>query len=285
MISKFRAVATAVVLSLTGPALADGVDPLYDQNGNYIGDVEIVGDVFNQSGVEFARLDIPSMRMTLYVDPEAVYVTLTQDNPIIQQQTPFYGYWIGWDPDPSGLWSACDYDTYPDHTGRQYRLYGDLVWTNLSLSNNWDLEFAIDIGHCGGPVVPWVTNQQYQYNAPPPPPNNPASYDPWDLNVLRDICGNDPDLTARAMGCTRIIAHPESSIDDVTSGYWTRAYVRCGSVPDPEIIADLMSAVWLDPYTWQEYFRDVSGYRGPIDGQISYELVQSVNRYVVGGCN
>ncbi len=210
---------------------------------------------------------------------------LTHDNPIIQQQTPFYGYWIGYDPDPSGKWAPCDLDTYPDHTGRQHRLYGDLVWTNLSLSNDYDLEFAIDIGHCGGPVVLWVTNQTYQYNAPPPPP--PPSgpmFDPWDFNTVVDICGNDPNSTARALGCTRVIGHPEATLEDVTWAYWSRAYVRCGSTPEPEIVADLMSAVWLDPYTWQEYFRGAGGYRGPIDGQITYELVEAVNTYVAGGC-
>ncbi len=281
MMSFLRNLAVAVVLACAGPAMADGVNPLYDMDGNYIGDVEIVGDVVDQTGTEYARLDVRSLRLTLYVDPDAVYVMLDPNNPIIRGQTPFSGFWIGWDPDPSGQWRRCDYGVYPDHTGRDHQLYGDLTWTNLRYSDHEDLVFAVDLGFCGDQITSWATN----YAGAADTGHGAAGMDPWDLDHVRDVCGNASDLQERAVGCSRVIAHPEATVDDVTWGLWSRAYVRCGqSVPDTEIVADLMTAVRLDPYTWQEYFRNAGGYAGPLDGQISYELYEAVGRYVTGGC-
>lgn len=277
-----KTIALAFGVALAAPAFADGVDPLYDQDGNYIADVEIVGDVFDRNGTEYARLDIRPLRLTLYVDPDAVYVLLDPNNHIIRNQTPFSGYWIGWDPDPDGTWRRCDYGSTPDHAGRNHQLYGDLIWTNLSYSDNEGLVFAVDLGFCGDQVVPWATNVSHQTNGGPGP-----VYDPWDLNTVRDICGNASDLQERAVGCSRVIGHPEAPLGDVTWALWSRAYVRCGQsvVPDTAIIADLMTAVRLEPYTWQEYFRDVAGYAGPLDGRITYELYEAVGSYVANGCN
>lgn len=278
--SFWKNLVISAALAFASPAFADGVDPIYDQDGTYLGDVEIVGDVVDRRGKEFARLDIPSLRLTLYVDPRAVYVTLDPNNPIIRNQTPFSGYWIGWDPEPSGDWRRCDYGSYPDHTGQNFDLYGDLTWTNLSYSHQDDLVFAIDIGYCGDQIVPWVTNVGHSTGGGPDP-----VMDPWDLGHVRNLCGNAPDWQERVEACSRVIGHPESTVDDVTWGLWSRAYVRCGhGVPDAEIVADLMSAVWLDPYTWQEYFRNAGGYAGPLDGRVSYELYDAVGRYVTGGC-
>ena len=141
-------------------ASADGIDPLYDNVGTYIGDVEIIDDVVGTNGVTYARLDVPALSLSLYVDPDAIYVLLTRDNPIINDQIPFGGYWIGRRPARSGLWSACDFDSFPDETGTEFRSFGDLIWTNLRYSEEEGLIFAIDLGHCGDMPVRWVTNQQ-----------------------------------------------------------------------------------------------------------------------------
>lgn len=160
------------------PALADGIDPLFDANANFIGEVEIIGDVVGTNGTTYARLDIRSLGLSLYVDPDAVYVLLEETNPIIRDQISFGGYWIGRAPQPSGPWSECDFDSFPDETGQQFRSFGDLLWTNLSYSRDNDLVFAIDLGRCGELPVRWVTNKQRVISdgsgsgggeAPPPP--------------------------------------------------------------------------------------------------------------------
>ncbi|MGP6086450.1 hypothetical protein [Antarctobacter jejuensis] len=160
MMDLMKPVAAALMIALSTVASADGIDPLYDNDGSYIGDVEIIGDVVGTNGADYARLDIPALSLSLYVDPDAIYVMLTKDNPIINDQIPFGGYWIGRHPTRSGLWSECDFDSFPDETGRPFKSFGDLIWTNLSYSEEEGLLFAIDLGHCGALPVRWVTNRR-----------------------------------------------------------------------------------------------------------------------------
>ncbi len=159
MIDLIKPVLAAAMIAVATMAPADGIDPLYDNDGTYIGDVEIIDDVVGTNGVTYARLDIPALSLSLYVDPDAIYVMLTKDNPIINDQIPFGGYWIGRRPASSGLWSQCDFDSFPDETGADFRSFGDLIWTNLSYSEEEGLIFAIDLGHCGDMPVRWVTNK------------------------------------------------------------------------------------------------------------------------------
>lgn len=273
MLNFVRAMAAMIVVAFSSSASADGVYPLYDTTGNFLGEVEVLGDVTDRRGVVFAQLHIPALRILLYVDPDAIYVQMTRNNPIIQQQTPFSGYWIGYDPDSHGEWSRCRFGSTPDHTGQHHQLYGDLVWTNIEIAPDGELIFDIDLGHCGDPVDFWATNEPYidDYSGP-------------SLSAVRDTCGNHPDVRQRALGCSQMIGHPDATLKDVTGGLWTRAYVRCGSAPDDEVLADLMAAVWLDPVEWQRHYQNIGFYGGPIDGRVSPDLVFGVQDYVANGC-
>ncbi len=266
------------VMALALPAAADGVYPLHDVSGAYLGDVEIYGDVIDQNGTPYAEFQMTSLGLVFYIPPEAAYVEMSQSNPILRGRTPFYGFWVGYRPEQSGPWQTCSRGVKVDPNGHRYGLWGDLRWTN-SMTPDGDLAFTVDLGRCGDQIRPWARHQPTPVAAPRP------SYVPRRLSVVQDVCGNASDLAMRADGCSEVIAHPEATLDDVSGAFWTRAYVRCGGLAsDLEVMSDLMAAVRLDTATWQQYYARIGFYSGPVDGRIGPALVAAVNSYVKDGC-
>lgn len=268
-INKPAAWAMAFGSLMVSTAFADGVDKMYDYREGYIDEIEIVGDATFPNGETFAVFEMFDMQMRFYVPQDAVYVMMTADNPVISQQIPFEGGWVSTAAPGQERWSNCPGAPISDHNGQMRGVYGDLVWTNTRLENN-DLYFSLQIGHCDDPVEDWAFNNPSK-NASP-------------IEEAKEICGNESDLYLRALGCSDIIANPDATPQDVSWAHWSRAYVRCGDAPQSDIVADLMSAVRLDPLEWQDYYQRVSGYRGPMDGQMNYQLHGAVTRFAGKGC-
>lgn len=250
-------------------ALADGVDKMYDYREGYIDELEIIGDIVFPGEGPYALFEMADMQMRFYVPPDAAYVQIDPSNPIISQQRPFEGGWVSTAAPGNERWADCPGAPVFDHEGQRRRVYGDLVWTYLGLEDG-DLFFKLQIGHCDGPVEDWAYND--------PSKNMPT------LTEATEICGNEDDLVLRALGCSDIISNPGATPQDLSWAYWSRAYVRCSDAPMPDIISDLMSAVRLDTLEWQEYYQRVSGYRGPLDGQVNYQLHGAVERYANRKC-
>ncbi len=280
-LKSLTAAALAATLTTTA-AMADGIDQMYDPNGTYLGELQLIGDVTDRFGGSYALFDFPSVGLNLYVPPEAVYVLMTRDNPIIANQTPFIGYWVGYAPQSFGTWAPCAAGHQVDHTGSVYDLYGDLRLTNLDLSPSGNLSFQIDLGFCGDSPQQWAVSEAFFEVANPPALGQPF----WpDINEFIQICGNERDLTVRALGCSQVISHPEASDNQLSSAYWGRAYVRCaGATADEDIIADLVSAARIEPREWQVFYRDQGHYGGPIDGDVTFDLLDAIRSYVNAGC-
>lgn len=144
--------AAAVSVALSGAAFADGQDKMYDLQGGYLGLLEIIGDVEDTRGVPYALLEMDDHGLMFYVDREAVYVTLTTDNPIITEQRSFDGFWVSNGTPDEALREDCPADFMRDHLGKEHKLYGNLSWTNTALEDG-NLIFRVDLGFCDGPVA------------------------------------------------------------------------------------------------------------------------------------
>jgi len=270
--------------ALAGAAWADGIDPVYSVDGVYMDDIEIMGDVRLPDGKEYAMLEMRNLNMRFYIDPDAIYVMMEDNNPILVNDTPFNGYWVSTVSLDVGNWPGCDY-YFEDHEGFSRRAFGNVTWTNTGIADNgYELEFLIDIGTCNSATQGWgVSRAALQMTAPPTaPPVMPVGR--RTIEQARETCGNEDDLTLRALGCSDMIAHPDATPGDVTWAHWGRAYVRCERAPDQDVIADLVVALRQDTKEYQGYFQRVGTYSGPIDGVLRPEIFDSVTQFVEAGC-
>lgn len=136
-------------------AHADGVDAVIKADGNYIDDIEIIGDATLPSGEVFAVLEMRNQHLKFFVDPDAIYVMMDKDNPILTEQTPFDGFWISTQSVHSADWPPCRARVL-DENGARYLVHGTLVWTNTAIADNgYDLAFTIDLGTCGARPEAW----------------------------------------------------------------------------------------------------------------------------------
>jgi len=158
MFSTKMTLSTGVCLTLLGAlaAHADGVDPMFKADGSYIDDIEIIGDVTLPSGEVIAALEMRDQHLKFFVDPEGVYVTMYDENPVFTEKTPFYGFWVSTQSVDIADWPACDYEV-TDETGTSYRAHGTLVWTNSGIAENgYQIAFQIDLGTCSNRQEPWA---------------------------------------------------------------------------------------------------------------------------------
>jgi len=277
---KVSMAAALLACGIVSPAAADGVYKMYNSDGTYIDEIEIIEDVTSASGEEFAVFEMADMHMRFYIDPDAAYVTMVEDNPVFTEQRPFYGYWVSTASPDVGEWPICG-GARNIETGEQFRVFGELVWRNYGIApNGYGIAFSVDLGTCNDAPGPWA----YSATALDFLGLGGNGGERQSVQALTEICGNENDLDRRARGCTDIISHPEATDADLGWAYWSRAYVRCGRADDQDIMADLMSMVALDVVDSQEYFQRAGGYTGPIDGQVNNALYGAVERYVSGGC-
>ena len=252
-------------------AIADGVYKMYDYREGYIDEFEIVGDVTGPDGNQYAMFEMRDMKMVFYIPPEAAYVTISHDNPIIANNIPYSGYWVSTAAPGEAQWDSCNNGSVPDHNGVPRPLWGDLVHVYTELSaDTYDLYFKLQIGSCGAIPEDWAFND--------PSRELPS------LDVAMETCGNEHDTTLRALGCSDVISNPLAPVADVSWALWSRAYVRCGDVPVSDTIADLTEAVRIHPSDWHDYYKRVSGYDGPMDGTLNYQLYGAISRWANKGC-
>ena len=274
MMKTFRGLSAALMVCLFAGNLAgaDGIDRMYDYRENFIDEFEIIGDVYSLDGREWAMFEMKAMQMRFYLPPQGVYVSVDPNNPIIRNRTPFRGYWVTTAPRGQERWGACPDSPQADHDGRAAWEYGEAVITNNYIENG-DLYFSLEIGHCDDPVEFWAVN-------------NPALDQPVgnSLEYYVETCGNEPDVVERALGCSDVIAHPDATLTQVAAAHWGRAYVRCNSAPKRDVVADLMSAIRIDPLDWQQYYRRIGEYHGPLDGRITPELRAAAQAFADGDC-
>jgi hypothetical protein len=158
MIGTIKTLATGVGILAFGTvgAHADGINPIFYADGGYIDDIEIMGDVVMSNGIEYAMLEMRERNLRFYVDPDAIYVMMFDDNPILTNRQPFNGFWVlNESPDYSGDWPVC-LDEIRDENGASYPAHGSIVWTNSGIAaNGYELAFTIDLGTCDGPAQPW----------------------------------------------------------------------------------------------------------------------------------
>ena len=137
------------------PAYADGVDQIFKADGTFIDEIEIVGDVVMDSGETLALLEMRAKEMKFFVDPDAVYVTLYDENPILTENKEFYGFWVSTRPPGASEWPDCGYNVVDDQ-GTAYDAHGTLVWTNTDIApNGYSLAYSIDLGTCQTRQLPW----------------------------------------------------------------------------------------------------------------------------------
>lgn len=270
---KFLNKSCATILMTSGlfasTALADGVDKMYDYRGGYIDELSIIGDVTFPDGETYALFEMAEMDMLFYIPQDAAYVMIDATNPIIANQQPFEGGWISTAAPGDDRWGACPGEPVYDHNDQPRYTYGDVIWTYTGL-DNYDLYFSLQLGHCEQNPEEWAYNDPSK-ELPP-------------VDEAMETCGNERDNVLRALGCSNVISNPTASTADVSWALWSRAYVRCGDAPVEDIISDLMAAVRMDPVEWKEYYQRVSGYEGPMDTSIDYNLYGAVSRFANGGC-
>ncbi len=157
MTKQFKTLALAACLSVAGfsASMADGIDPIFDTNGQLIDDIEIMGDVTMPDGRQYAVLEMKSEFMRFYVDPDAIYVMMEADNPILVNQTAFDGFWISTETIDNAPWPACA-SPLMDENGMSHEAHGKLIWTNTGIAENgYELSFYIDLGTCEDTPTPW----------------------------------------------------------------------------------------------------------------------------------
>ncbi|AZV78427.1 hypothetical protein EBB79_11410 [Parasedimentitalea marina] len=140
----------------TLPAYADGIDQMFTADGNYIDEIEVIGDVEVASGETMALLEMRAQHMKFYVDPDAIYVTMDENNPILTENKPFFGFWVSTQSPDISDWPNCGYNVVDEH-GTPYDAHGTLVWTNTDIApNGYSLAYSIDIGICEKGQQPWA---------------------------------------------------------------------------------------------------------------------------------
>ena len=271
----------AVALCLAASeAAADGVYKIYDYREDVIGELVLEGDVHLGSAGKVAMLTLASQNMVIYVPTEAIYLTLEESNPIIRQRQVFEGGWISTDPNAERIWGACGGPAAVDHWGRERTVWGDIEWITTDLVNGFP-EVVVRLGQCGNGVNDWGwTNVALDF---PPVRIAPPIEPPVEAQAM-ETCGNNPDIKERALGCSDVIANPFSDPSNVSWAHWSRAYVRCGTAPARDIIADLVEAARTDTAQWQEYYARASDYQGPEDGVFSTELYGAIVKFAEAGC-
>lgn len=162
MISKVKTFATGLAVSAlcAFAAQADGVYPVFLDNGDYVDDIEIIGGVFLPSGRSMAALEMRNEHMKFFVDPDGIYVMLDPSNPILTESPAFFGYWISTQSPDVGNWPVCDTQVQ-DEYGTYYRVHGEVMWTNTGMTDNYDIAFNAYFSSCDGSQDLWVFNNEY----------------------------------------------------------------------------------------------------------------------------
>ncbi len=159
---KIKTFATGIAMSAFFAAAvhADGVYPVFLDNGDYVDDIEIIGDVFLPSGQEMAALEMRNEYMKFFVDPEGIYVTLDPSNPILTDSPAFFGYWISTQSPDVGNWPVCD-TKVQDEYGNYYKVHGEVMWTNIGMTDDYDIAFNAYFSSCDGSQDLWLFNNEY----------------------------------------------------------------------------------------------------------------------------
>ncbi|SOH92447.1 hypothetical protein SAMN06273572_101294 [Monaibacterium marinum] len=142
-----RETASAILLStalFAAPALADGQYAMYDGANGYMGDFNIIEDVATPGG-PYVWIEMPDQEMWLYFPPEAIYVDMHPTNPIIFNQIPFDGDWVGTSPYDQTCPTGPNYD----HMGQPRAAHGSAMLINTAVQGT-DLLFEVWISSCGG---------------------------------------------------------------------------------------------------------------------------------------
>ena len=162
MISKVK----NLTAGLTATALcafaahADGVYPMFTDNGNYFDDIEVIGDVNLPSGHEMAALEMRNEYIKLYVDPDGIYVMLEPNNPILTDKPPFFGYWISTQSPDTGNWPICSTQVQ-DEYGNYHNVHGEVMWTNTGMTDDYNIAFNVVFSACDGSKDLWLFNNEY----------------------------------------------------------------------------------------------------------------------------
>ncbi len=134
-----------------GSAWADGSYTLYTiGNSVKAGEIHIQNDV-QVDGETYSMWSVPQTKMLLYISPDAAYVTMDANSPVIGK--PFGGGWVSTKSTRELRGAKCD-EPVTDHAGVERPYWGTLTWTITSLSTTYD--FEIKLGTCGGPEKPWA---------------------------------------------------------------------------------------------------------------------------------
>ena len=141
-------------------AHADGVYPMFNDAGDYIDDIEIIGDVFLPSGEEMVALEMRGQNIKLYIPPDGIYVTLDLNNPLFKDNPPFYGYWFSTQSANVGNWPVCA-GTFKDEYDAENPVHGVAVWTNTGLTEDYDLGINVFFESCDPTKYIWLFNEAY----------------------------------------------------------------------------------------------------------------------------
>jgi hypothetical protein len=159
--------ALCALTALPTASHADGVSAVFAPDGSFIDTIGIVGDVTMPSGETYVVLEMNAQHMRFYVDPDAIYVMLEADNPIITERTQFRGFWLDQRTIDNTDWPACPTEAF-DENGAPYQAHGSLVWANTGLGGNgYELEFYIHLGTCDRKPQEWgiggaATDEMYE---------------------------------------------------------------------------------------------------------------------------
>lgn len=148
------------------PAYADGVDEMFTADGSFIDELEIIGDVIMPSGEMLVAFEMREQHLKIYIHPDAAYVTIDPNNPILVQQTPFHGVWVSTQSPDVGDWPICNWSMF-DEFGEPHAVHGTVIWTNTGIgANGYSLAFHIDLGTCDSRVSPWIYSRAAMENTP-----------------------------------------------------------------------------------------------------------------------
>jgi len=143
--------ATVAFVLGAGAAWADGTYNLFSiGEAAPMGQIEIQDDVVID-GETYASWWVPTAKITIYIPPEAAYVNMDANNPLVGKS--FEGGWVA-NHTREELGSHACSETMKDHNGEDRALWGDVKWTLTALGDNYD--FEISLGKCGDPVEPWA---------------------------------------------------------------------------------------------------------------------------------
>ena len=127
---------------------------MYNDQGAFVGELVIVGDVYAPNGQPFVMLEMVEQSMWFYFPPEAIYIELYPENPILYNETVFYGEWV----ETQSISPPCNSGPAADHNGQLRGAHGGASISNAAVpmydpnsqTEFTDFRFNIWIDYCGG---------------------------------------------------------------------------------------------------------------------------------------